>query len=335
MPAWDALADAVARARSLIAAAAPDAQTLAEGEAYVSRLVASALADATLGHLLREEGLSRPLPVRGGPNPDYIMRHAPVDAAQRYRLEGCLNHSERIGVGLYAFGANGAPLERGYKVFDTSNCGENGRFTLTIGAGVAAPDALAIEPGARVLLIRILHRDAGAEPARLRLVGGVPARGLSLATGANDGALIMVARSVENSVREYLKWTTAVLAHPNAFAPAPPELAATVQADPDTAYYLGGFMVGDDEWLEIIMPPAIKGYWSVHAYNYWFEHLQTPGVHDRNAKPDSDGRIRIALGASAPATMINRIDTLGVRRGALICRIIGASGCPETILHGR
>jgi hypothetical protein len=50
---WDAMTAAVEEARALVAAAAPDAETAAEGEAYVARIAASALADAFLGHLSR------------------------------------------------------------------------------------------------------------------------------------------------------------------------------------------------------------------------------------------------------------------------------------------
>src|SRR5262245_43536688 len=99
-PGWEALTQAVLDARALIGAAAPDESVAAEGDAYVTRLAASSLSDATLGHLLLENGLSRPLPTRGGPNPDYIMRYAPIDQARRYRLTGRLNGSERVGVGL-------------------------------------------------------------------------------------------------------------------------------------------------------------------------------------------------------------------------------------------
>ena len=329
-PGWDELAAAVTDARALIAAAAPDAATAAEGEAYVTRVMTSALGAAVLGHLLHQDGLSAPLPCQGGPNPDYLMRHAPVDESGRYRLEGRLNGSERVGVGLYSFKEGGGLLERGYAEFDASNCGADGRFGLDLASDAVGSSSQAIGAGVRVMLARILHRDPEREPARLRFSGGVPASGLSLATGTNDGALGFVARSLGNNVREYLKWTSAVQAHPNRFEPAPPHLAETVQGDPGTQYFLAGFDLAEEEWLEVTMPADVGGYWSVHAYNHWFEHLQTPGVDDRNARADADGRIRMAIGPNVHAQHANRIDTLGRRRGSLICRIIGTGGCPST-----
>jgi hypothetical protein len=328
---WEALQAAIAEARTLVAAQAPDETVAAEGEAYVARVLAAGLGGAVLGHLFQENGLGRALPVYGGPNPHYLMRHAGVDPGGRYRLEGRLNGSERVGVGLYRPGAaGGTPIEVGYAAFDAASCDAGGRFALDLAADAKGPGALAIRPDARILLIRVLHRDPTAEPASLQLSGGQPARGLALMTGSPEGALGFVAHGLLANVRQYLQWTAAVRVHPNRFASPPPELAEAAQGDPDTRYYLGSFDLDEGQWLEATMPKNVSGYWSVHAYNFWFEHLQTPGAHDRNCQPDADGRIRVAIGPQPPKDATNRIDTLRRRRGALICRIIGAGDCPST-----
>lgn len=331
---WAALNAAIAEARALIAAEAPDEATAAEGEAYVTRIVAAGLGGAVLGHLFHEGGLNRALPVYGGPNPDYIMRHTGIDPAGRYRVEGRLNGSERVGIGLYRIGPNGAPLIAGYTAFDSTNCGDEGQFSLNVAADAGGPDGLAVPPDTRILMFRVLHRD-NSEPARLEVTGGQPQRGPSLMTGSNDGALAFVANGLRNNVREYLKWMAAARDLPNRLDTAPPALAETVQGDADTSYFLGGFDLAEGEWLEVIMPADIGGYWSLHAYNFWYEHLQTPGVHDRNAIPDIDGHIRIAVGPVLPADARNRIDTVGRRKGAFVCRIVGNVGDvarPETRL---
>lgn len=328
---WEALNAAVAEARALVAAQAPDAATAAEGEAYVSRVLAAGLGGAVLGHQFRSGGLARALPVYGGPNPDYLMFHTPVDPAGRYRLEGRLNGSERVGVGLYTVGPNGAPLIAGYAAFEPGDCGADGGFALDIAAD-AGPGGMALTSETKILLIRVLHRD-DSQPASLKLTGGAPARGLALMGGSPDAALQFVARSLGNAVREYLKWTAAARALANRLDVAPAELTETVQGDADTRYFLGGFDLAEDEWLEVTMPQDIGGYWSLHAYNYWYEPLQTPGAHDRNARPDADGVIRIAVGPAGPDGALNRIDTLGRRRGAFVCRIIGTGGCPTTRVH--
>ena len=331
MSGWETLNAAIAAARAAVEAEAPDEATAAEGEAYVARVVTAALSTAFMSHRHVQGGLATALPAYGGPNPDYIMRHAIIDPAQRYRLDGNLNGSERAAVGLYTIGPNGAPLLAGHTAFDHANCTQ-GAFSLEIAADAKRPGGLAIPPGARILMVRVLHRDA-AQPALLNLVGAQAARGASLATGSTEGALAQVAKSVGANINEYLKWMAAARDLPNRLANAPATLAETVVGDADTLYFLGGFDLNQGEWLEVIMPAGVSGYWSLHAYNFWYEHLETPGVHDRNAVASSDGHIRIAIGPYAPRDAPNRIDTLGRHRGALICRIIGSGICPETHVH--
>lgn len=319
---WDALNAAMAEARALVAAEAPDAATAADGEAYVSRVVTAALATAFMGHRLTQNGLAMPLPVYGGPNPDYIMRHAAIGAAGRYRLEGRLNGSERIGVGLYTLGRNGAPLIAAYTAIDRDSCDADGSFAIDMGAGLSAPGTLAIPDGARIMMVRVLHRD-GSPPAHLNFTGGAAQRGPTLVTGGNDGALAFAANTVRANVAEYMKWIAAARDLPNRFAAAPSELAETVVGDADTQYFLGGFDLAEGQRLEVVMPAGLTGYWSLHAYNYWYEHLVTPGVHDRNAVPSADGTVIITVGPDTPANAPNRIDTVGRRRGAFVCRIVG------------
>ena len=321
---WDALNAAAAQARALVAAEAPDAATAADGEAYVSRVVTAALATAFMGHRLRQDGLAMPLPVYGGPNPDYIMRHAAIEAGGRYRLEGMLNGSERIGVGLYTLSQNGAPLIAGYAAIDRAGCGADGSFAIDMGAGLSGPGTLAIPEGARIMMVRVLHRD-GSPPAHLNFTGAPAQRGPTLVTGSNDGALAFAANTVRTNIAEYMKWVAAARDLPNRFAPAPPELAETVIGDADTRYFLGGFDLAEGQSLEIVMPAGLTGYWSLHAYNYWYEHLVTAGVHDRNAVRSADGRVTIVAGPNTPADATNRIDTIGRYKGAFICRIVAGS----------
>lgn len=334
---WEALNAAIAEARALVAAEAPDPESAAEGEAYVARVVTAALSGAVMGHRHMQGGLATALPVHGGPNPDYIMRHAMVSPDGRYRLEGRLNGSERVGMGLYTIGRNGAPLIADYTAFDSSNCGPDGAFSLDIATDAQGPGTLAIPPGARMLMVRVLHRD-NSQPAQLELAGGQPQRGPTLVGGSSDAALAHVANMVRSNVTEYLKWMAAARNLPNRLDVAPPELADTVVGDAGTQYFLGGFDLGEGAWLEVVLPAGLSGYWSLHAYNFWYEHLVTPGVHDRNAVAGNDGVIRIAVGPELPADAVNRIDTLGRRRGAFVCRIVGNEQrfqAPKTRVHAR
>lgn len=324
--AWEALAQSISGVRERIAALAPDAETATEGEAYVARVLTGQLSNAMLGHLLVENGFARALPTHGCPNPDYLMRHAGIDTSAHYRVSGKLNASERIGIGLYRFDATGTAFEVGYAAFDRSNTAPDGTFALELAPGASGPGSLAIPPEARVILVRVLHLAKDEPAAELRLEGPTTPPGLALATGSVEGALGMTANGLAKTIEQFLEWTRVTSAKPNRIESAPPHLAEAVQGDPDTAYYLGYFDLEENETLEVTMPRSLPGYWSLHAYNHWTESLQTQGMHNRNARTDDDGRIRIAVGHRPSSRYRNRIDTLGRKRGILICRIIGAAG---------
>ncbi|MCB2072084.1 MAG: hypothetical protein H6917_08850 [Novosphingobium sp.] len=325
------MAAATARARELVAAESPDEQTSAEGEAYVARVLTSQLAGGFLGHLLTQDGFARALPTHGGPNPDYLMLHAGVSHEGRYRITGRLNASERVGIGLYRFDEAGAIFEVGYVAFDSSNTGADGTFSLELSADAGGPGTLAITPEARVMLVRVLHLARGEPAARVMLDGPSPPPGLCLTMGSADGTLGFAANGLVKTIEQFLEWTRATSARPNSIGPAPPHLAEAVRAEPETTYFLGYFDLADGQWLEVLMPENLPGYWSLHAYNHWTEHLQVEGAHNRNAQRDDDGRVRVRIGPGLPEALSNRIDTLKIYRGILICRIIGAPGVASPV----
>lgn len=328
--AWDKVHAAVATARADVLAAAPDGVTAAEGEAYVARILTTCLTDAFLGHHMIEGGLTRALLTRGGPNPDYRIYSAPIDPAGRYRIEGRLNGSERVGIGTYTF-EGGSAVISDYAAFDAAS-GEH--FALDVSADAEGPNTLKILPGARVFTIRVLHRDPRAEPARLLLTGGPPVRDLTLAQGSTEAALGQVAQALVGSIRMFLEWSAVTSAARNAFHAEAPKMAQGVQGDPDTSYYLGSYDLAVGEWLEVSFPAGIPGYWSLHAYDHWCESLPGAGIGDNTATVDADGMIRLAIGPEA-VNGRNRINTIGRRRGALIFRAIGAGAVavPQTKVH--
>ena len=320
---WAAFDAALATARAELAAAAPDAATASEAEAYLMRTAASTLSDGFLGDHFRAGGLTRAIPTRGGPNPDYQMWHAPIDAGRRYRLEGWLNASERAGVGLYTIGAGGVTLLAGYAAFDRSNVDGKGRFSLDLSADAEGPGALTLTPEHRVLLVRLLHRAPEAPACRLKLTGGAPVPALTPAMGTSEAALALASRNVVAGVRQFLEWSRLIGESRNRFTTPPPSIAASVQGDPDTGYYFAAYDLGPGEWLEALIPEGVEGYWSLHAYNHWCESLPGAGVHDLSATAGPDGRIRVRIGPNVPEGLANRVDTQGRRRGVLIYRTLG------------
>jgi len=322
---WETFNAALATARTELTAAAPDPETAREAEAYLMRQAAGVLSDGFLGDHFRAGGFVRAMPTRGGPNPDYQMWHAPIDASRRYRMEGWLNASERAGVGLYTVGAGGVTLLADYAAFDRASVDGKGRFSLDLAADASGPGALTLTPEHRVLLVRVLHRSPDAPPCRLKLTGGAPFPPLTPAMGTPEAALALASRNLLAGVRQFLEWSRLIDESRNRFTTPPPSIAASVQGDPDTGYYFAGYDLAPGEWLEAQIPAGVEGYWSLHAYTHWCEQLPGAGVHDLSATADSDGRIRVRIGPDVPDIFANRVDTQGRRRGVLIYRTIGES----------
>ena len=321
---WGLLRSAIATARAELLAAAPDATCATEAEAYLLRVMTGCLDDVFLSHLRTENGLTRALPTKGGPNPDYLMWHAAVDPTRRYRLEGCLNESERAGVGLYSFGAAGAAVLTGHVAFDRTTTAADGCFSLELGADAKGVGMLALTSSCRVLLVRILHRAPQGRPCTLVLTGGQKHVGLDSASGSGERALVRAGQAALRAVRQFLEWSRQTSANPNRISAPPPTLAEEVRGDPETNYCLGYYELDEGEWLEVLIPAALTGYWSLYAYNHWCEALPGAGANDLSAIPDPDGRIRVRIGPTLAPGFINRVDTLGRRRGVLIFRAIGA-----------
>lgn len=324
-PGWDALQVALATVRAELVAAAPDAATAAEAETYLLRVLTAALNDAFLPHLFRAGDLTRVLPTRGAPSPDYLMWFAGIDPSRRCRLEGCLQDSERVGIGLYRFSSFGALEIDGYAVVDPTTVGPDGRFSLDITAEAAGPGGLRTTPETRALIVRILHRAADGFPAVVTMSGEAskPAR-----TGAAQRKLEQVGSATLHGIRQFLRWSELLSAAPNRLLDPPAAIAAEVQGDPDTVYRLGYYALGENEWLHVTIPSAVHGYWSLYAYNHWCEILPGAGFHDRSVAADADGHVRIHIGPSPSADGSNWIDTLGRSRGMLIFRAIGATDIP-------
>ncbi|WP_439133313.1 hypothetical protein [Pseudomaricurvus sp.] len=322
---WEQLHSAIQTLSQEVRELAPDAYTADEGEAYVARVLTTCLNDNFLGHLLVENGLSRALPTRGAPNPDYIMQHALLNVRGSYQLTGCLNDSERIGVGLFRQSEKGSLEIADYLTIDNSVTEGDGTFKVDISAEIEGPAGLTLQPEACILLIRTLHRRPNTLPARLQLDGATPPENLSLTGGSTSAALSRVTQVTLGSIRQFVTWSQQAAAFPNQFRGNIEGLEQTMQGDPDTEYFLGYFDLADDEVLQVVLPSDLNGYWSIHAYNHWCEYLPGATVHDLNAEANHKGEIIMHVGPQLNDSVVNPIVTKGRTKGVLLCRILGDS----------
>lgn len=85
----------------------------------------------------------------------------------------------------------------------------------------------------------------------------------------------------------------------------------------------GYFRLAADETLLVSFAPTEAPYWGLDLTNYWFEPLSYEDhrshVNNRTATYESDGSVRVAIGARRGGVP-NWIDTLGHREGTLLFR---------------
>jgi len=305
-------------------ASAPGDQVACEADAYILRVYAASLNDAVLAHHFTQDGLSRAIPVRGCPNPDYILRHASLNGSGSYRLSVTLNESERVGVGLYRRTAQGSLESTDYRVIDADNVDFARKFVLSIVQSAESSHSMSLSADTTILLIRILHRTEGP-PAQTRLEGDIARQDLALAGGTPEAALSQAIEATQRSVRQFLSWSAQASNFPNQFRMGVQGLSQTLQGDPDTSYALGYFDLIENQVLRVAMPADLRGYWSLHAYNHWCESIPGASVHDKSASGDNHTGIVAFIGPTGSPEMGNFLDTRGRAKGILICRFIGSA----------
>jgi hypothetical protein len=315
---WDALLADLARARAEIAAAAPDAETAAEGEAYLARLLATGLEGGFLAHETVRGGLNWPSARIGGANPDYRIAQARIDPAATYELRGRLNDAERVAVGLYTLDAASALIIDDYTAFDRRTT-PDGDFALTIGPDAQGPGALRSAAGTSVLLIRELARAGARTPAEAALSPAAPAP-----MAASAAPMAAVGQRLLANLRHFILWSRLIGETPNRFIGPPPAIAASVQGDADTHYYFAYYRLEPGQALVVDAPTQACAYWSFQATNHWLEPLPGASLHDKSVKAEADGTARIRIACGAGAGLANVIDTLGRRRGVVLHRTVGA-----------
>lgn len=114
-----------------------------------------------------------------------------------------------------------------------------------------------------------------------------------------------------------------LLEQPNVFVTASAQVVGVADANPDNLYMIGTFVLAPDETLTLeFAPPAVR-YWNVTLENIFHELLEPrrrhSSVSNKGVRPDADGLVRIAIGASDQG-LGHWLDTGGRRRGFVIVR---------------
>jgi len=315
-----------------------DPQARAEGFRAVTRLLAAALraelegGDPAHPCLVRYE---EPFTQWGGPNPDNVYLRAAVASDAVYRVWG-----EVRGVRAAIFSLHAGDMQLGQTAvyaetaLDRLAVGDDGVLELVLGgAPPAHGNWLPLDPGARLLVIRIFQSDwehDATPPFFIERVGaeGVPPPPAEPAAVAR--ALGRAAEWVERSLAFWNGYTRA------AWERGTPNVATPARAVPggadDIRYGSCPWQLGADEVLLVTCEPPAARYWgfTIHTLGWLesgdFVNRQT-SLNAHQAHLDADGRVRLVLAAADPGVP-NWIDTEARPRGLLVYRWVWTRTSP-------
>jgi hypothetical protein len=270
----------------------------------------------------------------GGPNPDNVYLRAAIDPAGTYRVWGDVR-----GVRAAIFSLVDGDMHLGkFGVFSECTLADlgvdpvDGTLEIWVTPDERAGNVMAMHPDARMLLIRQYQSDWENDRIATFNIERVDAgAGVVNPTGAGvvaalDRAGEWVARSL-SFWRDYAEAARA-RSKPNTFGPpsTPPGGAPTI------AYGAGWWEVPDGHALVITsdVPDADYWGWTIHT-RWWLDSgafdVRSTSVNHRQARADADGRYRIVVSATDPATA-NWIDITGNPGGLLVYRYVGARTRP-------
>ena len=345
---WTAFCDGLKEAGNnvIMAEGAPDnALDRAEGWRYLTRLTRAALesfvetSDTTAPEFRRAVHETIKM---GMDNPDNIYLSAPASGKYRYIITGTRGTVHYLGFGSQAggYGKTGSLDTTGYLEAADMDINPDGSFEII--ASCEKPQSgnwLPMKPETRLIQVRQTRLDHKNEiPAEVKIhrIDGEncprpfdPAR--------MDNALRSAAFFVQATSDLFRQWTEDFKQHTNQLPRFNPEKALQAGGDPNIAYYHSYFKVADDEALVITLTPPECDFWNFQLGNYWLESLDyryyPVHLNKHTATYDDDGKVRIVLAKTNPATLgiltQNWMDTCGRNEGTMCVRWIRATSHPD------
>jgi hypothetical protein len=274
----------------------------------------------------------------GGPNADNVYRHAPVDAARRYRITGRMHACDEFILAVRAGFMHQARWGTLHEVTASElGIGPGDDVDLVVGEGGDVP----LPEGAAMVSIREYYFDwRPEEPAVLTIErldddDGDEADGDSDDADEHDAAelarrLDEAVTGVERSLEYWNDYLRARRAEhpPNTFA-APLRLAKGLQA---ARYGFCFWDLGPGEALVVETDAPDARYWSFQLYQLgWFELVdlveRQSSLNHTQAMIDRDDRVRVVVAHDDPG-VANWLDTGGRPAGLLTFRWFWSSADP-------
>lgn len=335
---WDAFVDGLRALPGQMLAKLPAAmQQDPQVRAEIGRIALEAVASSSIEALGGDPAAPTFLPTIGQvlnvgqPNADTVYKVALVDPTQTYRISGRKGTIPLAVIAQVLRGSNSRP----HLDLATLKTDADGRYSVLLGptrpAGYTG-DFWELESHTRRLLLRFMSADWSHEIQPTVTIERVSApMGRKRPTAAALTARLQALPQAIATIAPMFVDRVQKLAdegYVNKFkVMVPPEGALESQF-----YYDGVFEIADDEALIVESDvPATCRYRSLILTNALYETIDWTNNHSSlnaaQAKPDSDGKLRIVISAKDPGVR-NWLDTAGYPRGMIQGRWTGCDSQP-------
>ena len=269
----------------------------------------------------------------GGPNADNVYYRAQVDPRFQYRLSGNLSGIDHVAISLSTGDMHMGAFETSRNV-DVPDLGlaQDGSFALSIGDGEVPGPQLVMQPGHRILSVRVYIDDWTTQELPRFLLERVGLEGTA-SPQMDDAELARRITRAGDWIESNILFWNAWLNQRLALIPNNTSLpAARVAGGSDSLFYGGiAYELAQDEAL-LIEGPMIEGrYWAFQrsalgSFDTNYVDYST-SLNHRQIRPDRDGRFRLVLAHEDPG-VANWIDTEGESKGLVTHRWIGVEERP-------
>jgi uncharacterized protein DUF1214 len=265
----------------------------------------------------------------GGPNPDGRYLLAMIRGDRGFRVTGTRGTTAYLGLQVLA-GTGMTPRRMAAYVSDTDlKLDSGGGFALVFSAAEPADldgaQWVQIPEDATSIVVREYIADAGTEqPATLRIdpqTDPQAPRAISDDEAAEQFTAmawtIMKLTTLHRSIKPEL------MEQPNTLVTSEAADLGSADTTPDNLYMLGTYRLAVDESLVLEFEPPDTRYWNITLENIWHECLEPRRRHssvtNKGVAPDTDGVVRIAIGANDFGHG-HWLDTGGRHRGFVVFR---------------
>lgn len=278
----------------------------------------------------------------GGPNPDGNYYLAMIRGDRRYRITGARGTSAYLGFQVLA-GTGLTPRRMSNYVSDTDLALTSGEFALVLSAD-EPPDLggarwVQIPNDASSVVVREYLGDRGSEQlATLRIEALDPGPLAPLTDDELAEQFTAMAWTLMKLVTLHRTIKPELLERPNTLLTAEAADLGAADTTPDNLYMMGAFRLDPGEALVLDIAPPDTRYWNVTLESIWHECLEPRRRHssvtNRGVRPDSDGRVRIAISAE-DLGFGHWLDTGGRHRGFVVVRWLDNPKPPDVTVSVR